>query len=102
MLLFHFLAIYFTYSFRSQANKTLVVNGRSMDVDSHFLSIISPVFAAIFVKEKCVEEIEIKDVVSSEHFAEFLRALSPTERCLPNRKIYSSLSFPFNLVIVPF
>ena len=62
-----------------------------MDVDSHFLSIISPVFAAIFVKEKCVEEIEIKDVVSSEHFAEFLRALSPTERCLPNRKIYSSL-----------
>ena len=80
--------MYFTYSFRIRANKTLVINGRSMDVDNHFLSIISPVFSAMFesdMKEKCEEEIEIKDVESSEHFAEFLRALWPNERCLPNR-----------------
>ena len=59
-----------------------------MDVDGYSLSIYSPVFAAMFesdMKEKCEEEIEIKDVESSEHFAEFLRTLLPNERCLPNR-----------------
>ena len=72
-----------------------------MVVDSYFLSICSPVFAAMFesdMKEKCEDEIEIKDVESSEHFAEFLRALSPTEQFLPNRKIYSSFSKFFNII----
>ena len=88
LCIFHFSLMYFTYSSRIRANKALVINGHSMDVDNHFLSIISPVFAAMFesdMKEKCEEEIKIKDVESSEHFAEFLRALSPNERCLPNR-----------------
>ena len=54
----------------------------------------SPVFAAMFesdMKERREDEIEIKDVESFEHFADFLRALSPNERCLPNRKILAIL-----------
>ena len=63
-------------------------NERRFPVNSHQLSICSPVFSAMFendMKEKNEEEVEIKDVASSDHFAEFLRALSPNEQCLPNR-----------------
>ena len=37
------------------------------------------------MKESREEEVEIKNVASSDHFAEFLRALSPNEHFLPNR-----------------
>ena len=74
--------------FRIGTDKTLIVKGRHFPVNTLHLATFSPVFAAMFesdMKEKCEDEIEIKDVESSEHFAEFLRALSPNERCLPNR-----------------
>ena len=76
--------------FRIETNKTLIVNGHRFPVNSHHISVCSPVFAAMFendMKERSEEEIEIKDVESSDHFAEFLRFLSPNEHCLPNRII---------------
>ena len=68
---------------------------RRFPVNTQHLAMCSPVFEAMFesdMKEKREDEIEIKDIESSEHFAEFLRALSPTEQCLPNRIIYSKLT----------
>ena len=79
---------------RIGANKTLIVNERRFPVNTHHLSICSPVFAAMFesdMKEKREEEVEIRDVVSSDHFAEFLRALSHNKQCLPNRMLYRQL-----------
>ena len=73
-------------------DKTLIVKGVYFPVNTRHLAMCSPVFAAMFesdMKEKSEAEIEIKDVESSDHFAEFLRCLSPNERCLPNRIIHS-------------
>ena len=87
--------------FRIGTDKTLIVKGHHFPVSTLHLAMCSPVFAAMFesdMKEKCEAEVEIKDVESSEHFAEFLRALSPTEQFLPNRKIYSSFSKFFNTI----
>ena len=91
--------------FRIGADKTLIVKGRRFPVSTLHLAMCSPVFAAMFesdMKEKCEDEIEIKDVESSEHFAEFLRALSPSEQFLPNRKIYSSFNklFRYNFFVL--
>ena len=67
---------------------------RHFPVNTQHLAMFSPVFEAMFesdMREKSEDEIEIKGVESSEHFAEFLRALSPNEQCLPNRIIYSKV-----------
>ena len=74
--------------FRTETDKILIVDERRFPVNTHHLSVCSPVFAAMFendMKESREAEVEIKDVASSDHFAEFLRALSPNEQCLPNR-----------------
>ena len=72
------------------------MKGVYFPVNTRHLAMCSPVFAAMFetdMKEKSEVEIEIKDVESSDHFAAFLRCLSPNERCLPNRIIHSFILF---------
>ena len=54
------------------------MKGVYFPVNTRHLAMCSPVFAAMFesdMKEKSEAEIEIKDVESSDHFAEFLRCL---------------------------
>lgn len=44
------------------------------------------------MKERNAREIEIKDVPSAEHFGDFLRALSPQQYYLPNRKLLNLIN----------
>ena len=67
----------------------LIADGKHFPVNHIYLSACSPVFAAMFqtnIKERDSSEIEIKEVASAEHFADFLRLL-PQNSLLPNRKL---------------
>lgn len=69
----------------------LIVGEKRFQVNKAYLSACSPVFAAMFqsgMKESNASEIEIKDVPSAEHFGDFLRALLPLRKILPNRKLF--------------
>ena len=66
----------------------MVVNGRRFPVNTGHLSIYSPVFEAMFqcdMKERSSDEVELKEIESADHFADFLAMISP-QRILPNRK----------------
>ena len=75
-------------------DKVLIVNGHKFPVSSVCLSWCSPVFAAMFQNdmiERTSKEIEIKDVASADHFADFLAALSPAEPRHPNRLTFFTI-----------
>ena len=66
----------------------LIVAGKRFSVNNVYLSACSPMFAALFQLDKekrNAPEIEIDDVVSAEHFGDFLLAFLPEQCSLPNR-----------------
>ena len=84
-----------------------MVEDRRFPVNTIYLSAYSPVFERMFqidMKEKDESEVEIKDV-KSEHFEDFLAAISP-HRIHPNRlfsflnqvSLQPHLFFPFHYV----
>ena len=77
----------------------MLVDNRSFQVNTVYLSAYSPVFERMFqidMVEKHAKEVEIKDV-KGEHFEDFLAAISP-QRIQPNRlfQILNNFSFKYN------
>lgn len=70
-----------------ECNKILLVNERKFPVNTTWLSICSPVFAAMFqvdMKERDAIDIEICDVISANYFEDFLAMISPDRHLLIN------------------
>lgn len=87
-----------------ERDKVFIVNGHKFPINSACLSWCSPVFAAMFqtdMIERDSKEIEIKDVSSTEHFADFLAALSPAEPRHPNPSNVFSIAELANRFQIP-
>ena len=70
-------------------DKNLLVGGRKFPVSTAWLSMCSPVFAAMFqvdMKERAATDVPIGDVRSANHFEDFLAMISPGRQMLLNRK----------------